>query len=489
MDFKEGEMMNTQTNFDLVLFGATGDLAMRKLLPCLYQAHAAGLLHPEGRILGVSRSKLDTEGFLEKVASDAKIHVKQNFTDELWASFLQRIQYLPVDVTRKADFDALAEAVKKRPNTDNVIVYLSTAPTFFAQACANLAGVGLNGENVRIVLEKPLGTDLQSSQQINADVAEYFQESQIYRIDHYLGKESLQNLIPLRFGNVFFEPVWNRHFVKSVQITIAEELGVEERGEFYDATGALRDMVQNHIIQMLCFTAMERPKSLAGDDVRDEKMKVLKALKPFSPADVETHVVRAQYTTSVSQQGYLHEHNVPADSRTETYVAIKAEIDNERWAGVPFYLRTGKRMAGKTAEIVLNFRENAESLFDHTPNRLVISLQPQETVSARVFLKKPGNGMDVVPAEMRIDLAEATEGRRAEAYELLLREVIDGRLNLFNRRDELEAAWAWVMPIMESWAASATPPHGYAAFTWGPQAARDLLARNGDAWLEDQKIQ
>ena len=339
---------------------------------------------------------------------------------------------------------------------------------------------------MRIVLEKPLGTDLQSSQEINTDVAQYFEESQVYRIDHYLGKESLQNLIPLRFGNVFFEPVWNKEFVKSVQITIAEQLGVEERGEFYDATGALRDMVQNHIIQMLCFTAMERPQSLAGDDVRDEKMKVLKALKPFTSADVDANVIRAQYTATNDQAGYLQEHKVPADSHTETYVAIKAEIDNERWQGVPFYLRTGKRMAGKTAEIVLNFREDSESLFPNTPNRLVISLQPQETVSARVFMKQPGNGMNVVAAEMSIDLAKAIEGRRAEAYELLLREVIDGRVNLFNRRDELEAAWEWVMPIMENWAQSTTPPYGYAASSWGPQAARDLLAKDGNAWLEDQ---
>ncbi|MDO4249313.1 MAG: glucose-6-phosphate dehydrogenase [Neisseria sp.] len=480
-------MSQKLTNFDMVIFGATGDLAMRKLLPCLYQAHAAGLLNAEGRILGVSRSNLDTEGFLKKVESDSKIHVKQNFSEALWDSFVKRIQYLKVDVTDKSDFDRLAERVKARQNTENVIIYLSTAPTFFAQACENLADVGLNGDNVRIVLEKPLGTDLKSSQEINTDVAQYFKESQVYRIDHYLGKESLQNLIPLRFGNVFFEPVWNRQFVKSVQITIAEQLGVEERGEFYDATGALRDMVQNHIIQMLCFTAMERPQSLAGDDVRDEKMKVLKALKPLTSADVDANVIRAQYTASDSQAGYLQEHNVPADSRTETYVAIKAEIDNERWAGVPFYLRTGKRMAGKTAEIVLNFRENPQGLFPNTPNRLVISLQPNETVSARVFMKEPGNGMNVVATEMSIDLAKAIEGRRAEAYELLLREVIDGRVNLFNRRDELEAAWEWVMPIMENWAQSSTPPHGYAASSWGPEAARELLAKDGNAWLEDQQ--
>ncbi len=478
--------MDKQTNFDLVLFGATGDLAMRKLLPCLYQAHAAGLLHPQGRILGVSRSQLDTNGFLEKVASDSKIHVKENFTEALWASFIERIQYLKVDVGVPADFDVLAEMVRARQGTENIIVYLSTAPKFFAPACEQLARVGMNAENVRVVLEKPLGTDLASSQQINAEVAAFFKEEQVYRIDHYLGKEALQNLLPMRFGNVFFEQVWNRRFVKSVQITIAEKLGVEERGEFYDITGALRDMVQNHIIQMLCFTAMERPKSLSADDVRDEKLKVLKALRPLSVADVDQYVVRAQYTAAESQAGYLQEHNVPADSRTETYVAIQAQIDNERWQGVPFYLRTGKRMAGKTAEIVLNFNEEAESLFGNTANRLVISLQPAEKVSLRLFMKKPGNGISVAPIEMSLDLGEISDDRRAEAYELLLREVIDGRLNLFNRRDELEAAWAWVMPIMENWAASPVAPHPYASFSWGPEAARELLAKNGDAWLEEQ---
>ncbi|EGZ48909.1 glucose-6-phosphate dehydrogenase [Neisseria wadsworthii] len=478
--------MNKQTNFDLVLFGATGDLAMRKLIPNLYQAHAAGLLNPEGRILGVSRSKLDTAGFLRQIESDAKVHIKKNFSEEMWNSFLKRIQYLTVDVTHRADFDKLAELVKARKNTENVIVYLSTAPTFFTQACANLAAVGLNGKNVRVVLEKPLGTDLKSSQKINADVAEHFEESQVYRIDHYLGKESLQNLIPLRFANVFFEPVWNKDFIKSVQITIAEQLGVEERAEFYDATGALRDMVQNHMLQMLCFVAMERPKSLAGDDMRDAKMKVLKALKPLSPADIDVNVIRAQYTAAEGHAGYLEEHNVPADSRTETYVAIKAEIENERWQGVPFYLRTGKRLAAKTAEIVLNFREDLDDLFPNTPNRLIVNMQPRETVSTCVFIKEPGSSMNAMPVEMVIDLAHAVEGRRAEAYELLLREVIDGRLSRFNRRDELEAAWEWVMPIMEHWAKSPVAPHQYAAGSWGPQAARDLLAKDNNAWLEDQ---
>lgn len=474
------------TLFDMVIFGATGDLSMRKLLPALYQAHAAGLLHPKGRILGVSRSDLDTAAFLAKVEAESKIQIKQHFSDETWASFIQRIAYLPVDVTNAAQFQTLANTVRAKSDSDNVIIYLSTAPKFFATACQNLAAVGLNGPEVRIVLEKPLGTDLASAQQINRDVAEYFQENQIYRIDHYLGKESLQNLLPLRFGNSLFETVWNKDHIQSVEITVAEQLGVEERGEFYDSTGALRDMVQNHMIQMLCFTAMERPQSLDGNHVRDEKMRVLSALKPFNSADVDRYTVRAQYTAAAGKNGYLQEHNVPADSRTETYVAIRAEIDTPRWQGVPFYLRTGKRLPERTAYIVLNFKPAADDLFGGLPNRLIISLQPEESVRLRLNAKQTGSGLATAPADMVLDLAHSMSGRRAEAYELLLREVIDGRLNLFNRRDELEKAWEWFMPVLDNWAQSPTPPHGYPADSWGPQAARDLLAADGNRWLEEQ---
>ncbi|PSJ81389.1 glucose-6-phosphate dehydrogenase [Neisseria iguanae] len=481
--------MSIQTNFDLVLFGATGDLAMRKLLPCLYQAHVAGLLHPQGRILGVSRSEMDTESFLAKVETNSKIHVKQNFSDEQWASFIKRIEYLTVNVTCPEDFAALGKKVKSRVETESVVVYLSTAPKFFAQACENLASVGLNADNVRVVLEKPLGTDLVSSQQINNDVGEYFKEEQIYRIDHYLGKESLQNVLALRFANVMFESMWNNKYIKSVQLTIAEQLGVEERGEFYDITGALRDMVQNHLMQMLCMTAMEPPKSLDADDVRDEKVKVIKALKPLTIESVNDNVVRGQYAAAGEMKGYLQELNVPAESFTETYVAIKAEIENERWQGVPFYLRTGKRMADKVAEIVLNFHDLDNHIFPNSKplaNRLVIELQPFDSVRLCVQVKTPGTGNHVEVTPMTIDLDKQLEGRRPEAYERLLLDVINGNLALFNRRDELEAAWEYVMPILDNWAQNTQAPHRYAAHSWGPDAARELLAREGDKWHEDQ---
>ncbi|MCP1660158.1 glucose-6-phosphate dehydrogenase [Neisseria perflava] len=481
--------MSTQTNFDLVLFGATGDLAMRKLLPCLYQAHVAGLLHPDGRILGVSRSNMDTAAFLAKVGTNSKIHVKQNFSDEQWASFIKRIEYLTVDVTHPEHFNALGDMVKARTQTENVVIYLSTAPKFFAQACENLAKVGLNADNVRVVLEKPLGTDLASSQQINHDVAQYFKEEQIYRIDHYLGKESLQNILELRFANVMFEPLWNNKYIKSVQLTIAEQLGVEERGEFYDITGALRDMIQNHLMQMLCITAMEAPSSLDADALRDEKVKVIHSLKPLTVESVNENVVRGQYTAADGMNGYLQELNVPADSFTETYVAIKAEIENERWKGVPFYLRTGKRMAGKVAEIVLNFKELDNIGFENSlpaPNRLVIELQPNESIRLYTQVKQPGAGHKVELAALKLDMGKEIAGRRQEAYERLLLEVINGKLGLFNRRDELEAAWEYVMPILDNWANNTTPPHGYPALSWGPEAARELLARDGNKWHEEQ---
>lgn len=478
-------MNSPLNNFDLVIFGATGDLAMRKLLPSLYQAHAAGLLHPEGRILGVSRSDLSRDEFLAKVQSHSQIHIKQHFSEQAWQSFLARLDYLSVDVTRPERFTALANKIQTRDTHCPIIIYLSTAPKFFANTCERLAQVGLNNERVRIVLEKPLGTDLASSQQINHDIAQHFAENQIYRIDHYLGKESLQNLLSLRFGNIFFEPIWHKDYVQSIEITVAEQLGVEERGEFYDITGALRDMVQNHMIQMLCFAAMERPKSLNADDVRDEKLKVLNALVPMSEADVEQNVIRAQYSRSGSLNAYTEELNVPSDSHTETYVAIRAHINTPRWQGVPFYLRTGKRLPVRTAYIALYFKPQTNGLFGQHANRLVISLQPDETIDATLYVKQVGSGLEVEAATMRLDMGTISTQRRADAYELLLREVIDGRLNLFNRRDELEQAWAWFMPVLNHWENNTTPPHQYPAATWGPAAAQALLARDGNCWLEE----
>ena len=475
--------MSTPNHFHLLLFGATGDLAQRKLFPALYRAHAHDLLHPQARITAIGRSEPDTAAFLATLQQQAQNHLADDFNSQTWQTFCQRIDYLMLDVSQAQQFDALAKFAQ---SSDTVIAYLSTAPRFFADICQQLARVGLNTPNVRVVLEKPLGNDLDSSRHINAAVGEYFSENQIYRIDHYLGKEALQNLLPLRFGNPLFESVWNKDFIQSVQITVAETLGVGTRGAFYDRTGALRDMVQNHLLQMLCYTAMERPASTHSDDIRNEKLKLLESLRIYTPAEVDTHAVRGQYTAAQGMNAYLDEADIAPDSRTETFVAAELYIDNPRWTGVPFYLRTGKRMAQKQAHIVINFKTDTHNPFATVANRLTISLQPDETLTLRLNTKRTGSGMQSAPADMVLDLAAAANGRRMEAYELLLLEIIAGRLGLFNRRDELEAAWRWAMPLLERWQdPSAPPPQGYPAGSWGAAAAQALLARNGDTWAEN----
>ncbi|SUX29541.1 glucose-6-phosphate dehydrogenase [Chromobacterium vaccinii] len=481
--------------FDMVLFGGAGDLVMRKLLPSLYQAHAAGLLNEQGRILALGRKDLSRDDYLASVEKQSRIHIKAHFDDAAWHSFCSRIDYLRVDASQAADFPALA--AKVGDDAGKVVVcYLATAPNLFAGICENLAAVGLNRPNVRVVLEKPLGTDLASSNEINDDVARFFQEEQLYRIDHYLGKESVQNLMAIRFANALFEPLWRREWIHDVQITISEELGVGSRGDFYDGTGALRDMVQNHLLQLLCIVAMEPPANLEADAVRDEKLKVLKALRPFAEQDVAAKTVRGQYKAgAVGGQpvvGYQQENGIPAGSQTETFVAIKAEIDNWRWAGVPFFLRTGKRMQERLAEIVINFRDVPHQVFSgplggsHHANRLVIRLQPEESIRLYFLAKEPGDTMRLQPTYLDLDFYKAFKVRRADAYERLLLDVIRGKLALFMRRDELIEAWRWVEPIMDTWAASTNnPPKQYTAGSWGPAASSALLSRDGISWHEE----
>ncbi|WP_028536672.1 glucose-6-phosphate dehydrogenase [Paludibacterium yongneupense] len=485
--------MDNTPAFDMVLFGSTGDLVMRKLLPSLYQAHAAGLLNENGRILCLGRKQISLDEYLELVETNSRQHVKAK-SEESWKEFLTRVDYLKVDAGTGSDYPALAEWVG--PDTQkSVVCYLSLAPELFTVCCEHLAAVGLNRDNVRVVLEKPLGTDLESSNAINEAVAKHFKEEQLYRIDHYLGKESVQNLMAIRFGNALFEPLWRREWVHDVQITIAEDLGVEGRGDFYDGTGALRDMIQNHLLQLLCIVAMEPPANMSADAVRDEKLKVLKALRPFtSNEDVASNTVRGQYKSGAVNgkpvKAYREEKNVPADSQTETFVAIKAEIENWRWAGVPFYLRTGKHLQERLAEIVINFRDVPYQLFpspvgSNTANRLVISLQPDESIRMHFLAKEPGDTMRLQPAFLNLDFNQAFSVRRADAYERLLLDVIRGQLALFMRRDELIEAWRWVTPIMEAWKHSTVPPKLYTSGTWGPAASSALLSRDGVSWHEE----
>ena len=371
--------------------------------------------------------------------------------------------------------------------------YLATAPSLFSRICEHLGSAGLIHEGSRVVLEKPLGTDLASAQAINTAVARHFREDQIYRIDHYLGKETVQNLMVLRFGNAIFEPLWRAPFIKSVQITVAETVGVGSRAGFYDGAGALRDMVQNHLLQLLCIVAMEPPVSLEADDVRDEKLKVMRSLRKMDLAAIGRDTVRGQYGAGVAEgqsvQSYLQEEGVPAGSRTETFVALRAHIDNARWANVPFFLRTGKRMAKRHSQIVIEFSEQPFSIFGssphHRPNRLIISLQPEESIHLGMMVKEPGSGMKLHPVELGLDLQSSSDKRRAEAYERLLIDVMKGRLTHFMRRDELEAAWRWVEPILRGWQALEEKPRPYAAGSWGPAASSALMAREGLSWFEE----
>lgn len=478
--------------FNMVFFGGTGDLVARKLLPGMYQLHRNGQLAGRGRILCLGRQNLTTETYLQTAEEKARQFIpKGEWEDEVWAEFKNNVFYVRVDVGQPQDYAGLKEALGQAPS-EVTVFFLSVAPNLFTVVCENLAAQGLNGPGFRVVLEKPLGHDLASSNAITEAVGRHYQERQVYRIDHYLGKESVQNLMALRFGNALFEPLWQRMWVSNVQITIAEEVGIGSRGGFYEGTGALRDMVQNHLLQLLCFVAMEPPVSLDSNAIRDEKLKVLKALVPFKPEDVANKTVRGQYRGGViggeTVPGYLNEAQIPPDSQTETFVAIKAEIANWRWAGVPFYLFTGKRLPTRLAEIVVNFRDVPHQIFPlapgvaHTPAKLVIRLQPDEYMRLYLFAKQPGDIMEIQPVYLDLNFADTSTARRSEGYERLLLDILRGNQSLFVRQDELEQAWRWVEPILDTWAADRSGPLHYAAGTWGPAASAELLSRDGFVW-------
>jgi glucose-6-phosphate 1-dehydrogenase len=479
--------------FTFVLFGGTGDLALRKILPALHAAHCDGTLGDAGRILAIAHTPLDREAYLRWADEHVRPHVAPaRSSDAQWEAFRARLDYLELDASRPSAFAALHE--KRDALQGTRIFYLATGPSLFVPICEGLSAAGLT-EGARVVLEKPLGYDLASSNEINDAVGRIFAEEQIYRIDHYLGKEAVQNLFALRFGNSLFEPLWRREWVESIQITVAEQLGVEARGAFYDQTGTLRDMVQNHLLQLLSIIAMEPPQSMDADAVRGEKLRVLRALKPLAGEDIRRNVVRGQYhagaINGTSVPGYLSEPGVRANSTTETFVALKAEVENWRWAGVPFFLRTGKRLAGRVAEIVVNFRPVPHSALGAQPlrpgaNRLTIRLQPNESIRLNALAKQPGMGMNLRGVFLDLAFDQFFQQDRMEAYQRLLLDVIAGRLALFVRRDEQEAAWRWVAPILDAWQAPDAVPKPYAAGTWGPAAASALLARHDTCWIEEE---
>jgi glucose-6-phosphate 1-dehydrogenase len=484
-------------SFDLVFFGGTGDLTWRKLMPALFQAFRHGKLPAGGRILAVARderSDAEYRAFIRERFVEVDSAKRPN--DEEFQRFAELLHYRRMDLSQPAHYAGLKDWLDSR-GADTVVLYLATSPHLFPAICEQLGAAGLNGPQVRVVLEKPLGHDLASALQINRVVRSAFAESQALRIDHYLGKPAVQNLMALRFGNALFEPLWRRESIANIQITIAEGLGVGTRGDYYDKTGALRDMVQNHALQLLTMLAMEPPSTSDADAIRDEKLKVLRSLKPFTPESVARDVVRGQYRAGTvdgqAVAGYLEEVKVPAESRCETFVALRTEVQNWRWAGVPFYLRTGKRLAAREAQIVVNFREVPHPIFpgSSSANKLVIKLQPEDGLELHLLAAKGGgptvNGHErLSPVSLDLDFDKAFPSERVGAYERLLLDAIAGRLNLFVRSDEQEQAWRWVMPILDAWAADPTPPRPYAAGSWGPPAASALVARDGCAWSEEQ---
>ena len=480
--------------FDFILFGGTGDLSLRKLIPALYFRHCEGQLPEDGRIIGIARSSFDTDGFRQMLDESVREHIEESdFDPTSWQAFLQRVHYCAVDVTNVDSYQPLVEMLAGREDHVRVF-YLSVAPSLFTAITDSVHQAGLITENSRVTLEKPLGRDQASAEQINDRLSAVFKEEQIYRIDHYLGKETVQNLLALRFGNALFEPLWRSERINDVQITIAESLGVEGRGAFYDQTGALRDMVQNHLLQLLVILAMEPPVSIDPDAVRDEKIKVLRALKPLEGIDAIENSVRGQYKAGAYSDGavpgYLDNDDVDKNSTTETFVALRAEIGSWRWEGVPFFLRTGKRMESKTTEIVINFKKVPHSIFDsadgfNTPNQLIIRLQPEESIRMRIYVKAWGDDIQLQPVYLNLDFNDVFQKRKMIAYERLLLDVIRGVPTLFMRRDEVAAAWAWIDPIRDAWEQYQYSPKSYTAGTWGPSAANVLISKDGLRWNED----
>ena len=476
--------------FNLVIFGGTGDLSQRKLLPALFHRWLDGQIPAESRIIGSARTEMGTKDFRAFARSACQAATAtQDWDTAAWKAFEKLLDYQALDATaQEADWPAL----KARLNRDIAlnVYYLATAPRLYVDIASALDAAGLNTPEARLVLEKPIGTDLASARAINAGVCAHFDEPQIYRIDHYLGKETVQNLMVLRFANRLMEPVWNRTSVDHVQITVAEDLGLEGRAGYYDKSGALRDMVQNHLLQLLCLTAMEPPATLEGDDVRAEKIKVLKSLTRFTPEMARSQTVRGQYGAGLvggeKVRGYLEELGDGADSDTETFVALKTGIENWRWAGVPFYLRTGKRMSARWSEIVIAFKPVPHSIFGETrteANRLVIRLQPDEGVRLFLQIKEPGpGGLRIKSLPLNLSYAENFTLRYPDAYERLLMDVVRGNLALFMRRDEVEAAWAWVDAIIAAWAENESAPEPYVAGSDGPVSAALLIDRDGRSW-------
>ncbi|MEN9935214.1 MAG: hypothetical protein RLZZ387_1793 [Chloroflexota bacterium] len=485
----------------VVIFGATGDLTHRKLVPALYNLQRERLIPPGFSAVGFARRDWSDDFFRSGLREDVEQHSRTGLDGGIWDSFAEGISYVRSSFDDPAGYQALAERLREldehRGTGGNRLFYLSTPPESYGEIIRQLGAAGLNrspnGGWTRIIIEKPFGKDLQSARALDIEVHRVFEESQVYRIDHYLGKETVQNILVFRFANGIFEPLWNRRYVDHVQITVSESVGVEGRGGYYEGAGALRDMVQNHLMQLLTLTAMEPPVGYRADAVRDEKVKVLRTIRPISPDDVGNYTVRGQYGAgSVGGQavpGYREEQGVKADSRTETYVALQFHVENWRWAGVPFFLRTGKRMPKRASEISIQFRQAPTMLFDTgplsgiEPNVLAMKIQPDEGISLRFDSKVPGQANQIRPVTMDFRYNASFGVESPEAYERLLLDAMLGDSTLFTRSDEVDASWSLITPIHQGWDAAPAPEFSnYEAGTWGPRAADEFIGRIGAKW-------
>jgi glucose-6-phosphate 1-dehydrogenase len=472
--------------FDLVIFGATGDLAHRKILPSLFRRLAVHQMPAGSRVIGAARSKMSKAEFRKSTRDALNEFVDPKLLKpELVEEFLNCVDYVPVDAAGDAGWATLAKKLDEKPSHVRAF-YLSVAPSLFAPIAHRLAGAGIATPDSRIVVEKPLGHDLASARALNAELSRHFGEHQIYRIDHYLGKETVQNLMAIRVANALFEPLWNSHYVEHVQITVAESIGVAGRGAYYDKAGAMRDMVQNHMMQLLCLTAMEPPSKFDPDAVRDEKVKVIRALDPLKLGDT----VRGQYRADARDASYLDHVGNPG-SRTESFVAVRAHIANWRWSGTPFYLRTGKKLSARLSEICVVFKHPPHTIFPQVEalrgNALIIRLQPNEGITLRVAIKDPGPGgmrLVEVPLDMTFASTLGAEGGMPEAYERLIMDVIRGNQTLFMRGDEVESAWEWTDPIIRLWEETGSRPQPYDPGSAGPIEAYKLTGADGHLWRE-----
>lgn len=479
---------------DLIVFGALGDLSCRKLFPALYQLERADLLHSDTQIIGCARDELTLAAFIPLMKEKIQKFLSDSFDESIWVRLAKRFAYCQIDLLLLTNYSNLTRYV--RPTERVAISYFAIPPSLYATVCQGLSSIALTTQPSRVVLEKPIGHDLSSSIAINNEVARFFSEDQIYRIDHYLGKETVLNLLVLRFANAIFSSNWDRGVIDKVEITVAEEVGVEGRWSYYDKSGQVRDMLQNHLLQILALVAMEPPMSLAAECIRSEKLKVLKSLRFIGDSAIDAQTVRAQYVGNVINgqkiPGYLDEEGAYKASKTETFVAIKAFIDNWRWSGVPFYLLTGKRLSKKQSEVVIYFKPQPYNIFKQlkqelSPNQLIIRLQPDEGVEVRMMNKIPGLSDSMQLRDSKLDLNFNTQ-RIADAYERLLLEVMLGNQYLFVSRDEIEQAWKWIDDIKSAWEKQETPLHTYPSGTWGPLELIRLYNGKAHVWGEQNAV-